>query len=235
MSLQLISTNAPVVTFVSLIEVIPLFTKYIFYLFAIVFILDSNFVEKMKAFNIQSQEETYLEGLKANDNEVLSQIYHAYFKGIAQYVVHRGGSRQDAEDVFQDTMLVIYRQVKSGQLVLTSSFYTYLYAVSKKIWLKKQGRKKTTQALPINEAVPSAVETMLEEAEQYELYQEKFRQLGKDCQTVLQLFFKGTKMNEIAKVMNYASEGYAKKRKFKCKQKLIGMIQEDTRFQSLRD
>ncbi|MEN0049557.1 MAG: sigma-70 family RNA polymerase sigma factor [Bacteroidota bacterium] len=187
----------------------------------------------MKSLNIQSKEETYLEGLRANNSKILSEIYHAYFKGIAQYVFHHGGSREDAEDVFQDAMLVLYRQAKSGQLVLTSSFYTYLYAVSKRIWLKKQGRNKTTQALPTNEAVPSTVEAMLEEAEQYELYQEKFRQLGKDCQTVLQLFFKGEKMNEIAKKMNYASEGYAKKRKFKCKQKLINLVQEDIRFQGL--
>ena len=188
----------------------------------------------MKTFDAKSKDKIYIEGLRERDNKVLAEIYHAYFKGIAQYVIHHGGSRQDAEDVFQDAMLVLYRQVKSEQLVLTSSFYTYLYAVSKRIWLKKQGRKKTTQALPINEAVPSTVETMLEEAEQYELYQEKFRQLGKNCQQVLQFFFKGVKMSEIAKRMNYASESYAKKRKFKCKEQLIKMIQKDVRFQGLR-
>ena len=79
------------------------------------------------------------------------------------------------------------------------------------------------------------IEKDLESTERRRLFRDKFKQLGEDCQRVLKMFLEGISMVKIAEKMGYASEGYAKKRKFKCKQKLTSLIKADVRFQELTE
>lgn len=183
-------------------------------------------------------DEQYLDGLLGRDPAVLENIYEHFFPGIAKHVLDNSGSREDAEDVFQEGLLALYRKAKGGNLALSSSFYTFFYAVCKRIWLKKLTRGKADKALPleeerVGEIADDAVQA-LEQSEQYQLYRSKFRLLGEDCQNLLRLFFKGVSMAEIAGQMGYGSEGYAKKRKFQCKEQLVQLIKTDGRYQELR-
>jgi len=57
--------------------------------------------------------------------------------------------------------------------------------------------------------------------------------LGPDCQQLLQLFFAKVKMAAVAERMGYASEGYAKKRKYQCKEQLIKHVKADARYAEL--
>ena len=66
------------------------------------------------------------------------------------------------------------------------------------------------------------------------LYRKKFKILSADCQKVIQLFLSGTTMSQIASTMNYSSEGYAKKKKFTCKQKLFSLITSDPAYRNLK-
>lgn len=74
----------------------------------------------------------------------------------------------------------------------------------------------------------------MDKRERLKLYQEKFQLLGEDCQRILTLFYNGIKMDEIAQKMGFASAGYAKKRKHKCKEKLVALITADERFNELK-
>jgi len=49
----------------------------------------------------------------------------------------------------------------------------------------------------------------------------------------MQLFFEKVSLKDIAKVMGYKSEKYAKKRKFKCKELLISRIKQDAQFKKI--
>ncbi len=188
----------------------------------------------MKQSTVEQKEEAYLKGLAARNPVILNEIYEHFFPGILKYIKEFGGNREDAEDVFQDALIVVYRQTKSGRLQLRSTFYTYLFAVCKKIWLNKSTKKskqgQTLNSVPIQKSEDAEIEKTIEKTEKYRFFREKFKLLGKGCQQVLTLFFEGVNMKKIADLMGYASESYAKKRKFKCKKKLIEMIQEDNRF-----
>ena len=182
-------------------------------------------------------DEQYLNGLLGRDARVLEHIYRELFPGIVRYILDNGGNREDAEDVFQEGLMVLYRKAKSDALTLSSSFYTFLFAVCKRIWLKKLSRGKGKKALPLEEERVGNIEAdaaqVLEQTEQYRLYRGKFSLLGEDCQNLLRLFFKGVSMVEIAVQMGYKSEGYAKKRKFQCKERLVQLIRDDGRYREL--
>jgi len=180
-------------------------------------------------------DNTYLEGIKSGDSKVLRSIKTNFFPGILNYVEANNGNHADAQEVYMDGIVVIYRKVKEGRLELTSSFYTYFYAVCKRIWMKKLSRNKNKEVtISENEALISEnIDTPLEKTEQFKLYREKFAKLGKDCQKVLTLFFEKVKMEEISRRMGFASANYAKKRKSICKGKLVQLIESDPRYLEL--
>lgn len=188
---------------------------------------------------MNQEDKEFLDGLLKKDSKVLQKIYDFFFPGISSYVKELGGTTEDAQDVFQDGIVVMYRQLKSGNLTLTSSFYTYLFAVCKNIWLKNRSRshRRNTQLkrITIKIEVEAEVESFIEQTERNRFFREKFKLLGRDCQQVLNLFFAGTSMKEIAQIMDYGSEGYAKKRKCTCRKKLFQLVQNDQRFEDFKN
>lgn len=185
---------------------------------------------------VSFSDETYLMGLRNRDPQVLQAIYQRAFPSLRQHVCTHGGSQEDAEDVFQETMLVLYRKANQPDFVLTSQFHTFLLGVGRKIWLKKasrRGRRPETR-LPAPEAAATPDwDAEIACQERYQLYREKLAELDEDSQRVLRLFCEGKSMREIAEIMGYKSEGYAKKRKFQCKQKLMALIRADQRYQEM--
>ncbi|MFA4864355.1 MAG: hypothetical protein WC605_11375, partial [Bacteroidales bacterium] len=69
-----------------------------------------------------------------------------------------------------------------------------------------------------------------EEHEKYRLFQQHFLKLSEDCQKILQLFLGKTSLKEIAEIMGFKTEKYAKTRKFMCKEKLKNSIINDPNF-----
>lgn len=191
----------------------------------------------MVSVSAQHSEHILLLGLRKRDRKVLTKIYREFFPQIKKHVLSYGGSQEDAEDVFQDAMVVLYRKVDDAEFHLSSKLGTYLFAIGKRIWLHKISRSSKRPQTGLEQAPGIQAEDLdaqMEKTEKYRLFREKLLLLGKDCQEVLQLFFVKTSMTDIAQKMGYASEGYAKKRKFQCKKKLTDLIKSDRRFQEIQ-
>ena len=183
--------------------------------------------------------EAILKGLKSNDSEVLNFIYRKYFPEIRFFVIKNSGSDEDAQDVFQEAIIIIYKKLRDGVLDLTCSFKTYLYSVCRIVWLKQlEKRKIKKDGFSDNQVfvdLQEGVDEMAEEQERFKLYQKHFQTLHIDCQTILKLFLQKVPLKEIASRMNVKSEKYLKKRKFQCKEILVKRIQNDPNFKKLKD
>jgi len=183
------------------------------------------------------RDDAFLDGLREKSPQVLKEIYRRFFPMLAQHVRSRGGNEEDAQDVFQDAMVVIFRKSKDPHFQLTSAFGTYLLGVGKLIWLKKTSRrgKYPEQGLESSGAESLVLpEKEWDTTERNRLFRTKLTQLGENCQRLLRLFFAGTSMREIAQRLGFSSEGYAKKRKFQCKQKLTQLIKADPAYAELQ-
>ena len=77
------------------------------------------------------------------------------------------------------------------------------------------------------------LEKVVDLNERYRLFQNHFANLGKDCQKILQLYFDKVPLKNIAQIMGFKSEKYAKKRKFKCKEYLIKSIKQDLEYKKI--
>lgn len=167
----------------------------------------------------------------------MEAIYRDYFPRISTFIRQNSGSDSAAQDVFQDALVVLYKKVKSPDFKLTSSLYTFLYAICRNLWLKKL-RKSGNEGVTLEGDVEYIDENVEEEEltreAQYQLYRKKFRELGEGCRKLLQLSMAGKRMREIVAQLGMSSEQYARKRKFQCKQQLIRLIRQDPSYDALR-
>ena len=181
-----------------------------------------------------------LKGILRHDNLILQYIYKQYYYKVNYFIKKNQGNEDDASDVFQEAIIVIYRKLKENDLIFEkSSFQGYLFSVCRFLWLK-QLEKRRIERERINDSLPfqediyddNLVE-LVKKNEKYGLYQKHFKTLSTDCQKLLQLFFEKVPLREIAKIMGYKTEKYAKTRKYKCKELLIKRIKQDTEFKKI--
>ncbi len=183
------------------------------------------------------EEKDYINGIVNGDHKLIREVYEKYHKAILHLVETNNGNSEDAQDVFQEGLMLVYQKAQQKDFKLSCSFFTYLYAICQNIWRNKR-RKKSNSEITLTEEMQSmVVDTSVPEIEKNEellLFRKKFLLLGKDCQELLQLFLQKIKMEEIMKKMNYSSVNYVKQRKFKCKAKLIKLIEQDPAYQELK-
>jgi RNA polymerase sigma factor (sigma-70 family) len=185
-------------------------------------------------------DEQILKGILRHDNLILQYIYKQYYYNINYFIRKNQGSEDDASDIFQEAIIIIYRKIKENDLIFEkSSFKGYLFSVCRFLWLK-QLEKRRVEKEKLNDSLPyhedlydDNLNELAEKNERYGLYQKHFGTLSTDCQKLLQLFFEKISLKDIAKVMGYKSEKYAKKRKYKCKELLISRIKQDAEFKKI--
>lgn len=179
-------------------------------------------------------DDEILNGLINRKSEIIRFLYRNYFESILRLIVKNSGRKEDAEDIFQDALVILYRKLVGKELQLSCSLKTYLYAICRNLWLQRL-QKKDFKMEGLNENMNSNSETfILEESLQdevkYNLYQKHFLKLSKDCQKVLQLFLKKTRMEEITRNMGFSSIDYTKTRKYLCKKSLKEKILNDPEY-----
>jgi RNA polymerase sigma factor (sigma-70 family) len=179
-----------------------------------------------------------LHGLKDRDTRVLDYIYDNFYFQIKVLVTKNHGSEEDARDIYQDALMVIYQKQQKDNLALSCSFSTYLYSVCRLLWLKQLEKRK--QQITITEESGIFVEVndnildIFNLNEKYKLYQDHFNRLSFSCQKVLELFLAGIPLKEIANILGFKSEQYAKKRKYQCKEKLVSSIKSDPEYKKIK-
>jgi len=182
--------------------------------------------------------EAILEGISMSNNDVLNYIYKKFFPSICNFIENNNGNEEDARDLFQEAVIVIYRKMKKEPLALSCNFKTYIYSICRLLWLKQLEKRKNSNEINSEAILDNRLDEVsqtYDQTEKYRLYQKHFQLLGVDCKKVLQLTLEKISLQDIAEIMGYKSEKYAKKRKYQCKQMLIESIKSDKQFKEVYD
>ena len=181
--------------------------------------------------------EEYLQALLHHDEKKLDKVYQEFTPRIRKYIQQRGGTAEDAKDVFQDALMVIYNKAQSEDFKLTSQFSTYLFGICYFIWDRKK-KKKVNNTVTILEddryTIDENIESNIIERERHHIFKEQFLKLGKSCQKVLTLFFNKKNMVEIAEILELKNEHTARNRKYRCQKELEKLVKKDKRYDELR-
>lgn len=175
-----------------------------------------------------------IEGVRNQDDKILNWLYDTYLQTVKKYVLSNSGSEEDVSDVFQDTIIVLYNQITSDNLHLTTDLKGYFFGIARNVWSAQLRKKHKTIELEIDPAYEE------ESEEQYDPVLERvisraFQKLKPDQQMVLNLFSDGLSYEEIAVKMNLKNEVYARRKKYLVKEALLELVKEDPEYQeSLR-
>jgi RNA polymerase sigma factor (sigma-70 family) len=178
-------------------------------------------------------EEEIIQGIEQDDSTVLRFVYREYFPYVESYIHQHGGSTDQAKDVFQEGMIVLYRKIASGEFSLVCKLSTYLYAVCKRIWIQENRKfsvKKTTYSGDMRVAEPVQHYEHHENDELMEILERNFETLSPECKQILTLYFNGCKNEEIRRILGFTSVAQVVDRKYRCKKTLIDRIQNDPSF-----
>jgi len=181
-------------------------------------------VSKTLSSSVPTDREVVL-GILNNSEEALNRLYTGYFPMVLQFILNNNGDEDDAKDVYQESIIVVYNKIQSGDFELTSKLKTYIYSISRRIWLKKlaQQSKKTNNISEFEDVI--AVEEDLEQHEAKDLQFDKMdsalQQLGEPCKTIIQDFYiNNLSMQDISEKFGYTNTDNAKTQKYKCLQRL---------------
>jgi RNA polymerase sigma factor (sigma-70 family) len=165
----------------------------------------------------------FIERIRRGDQGVIREIYTANYASIERMVLKNSGQLEDAKDVYQEAMIVFYKNVVRPEFVLTSAIQTYLYAISYRVWLKKLRDEKRIIIEEPNE---------IEEALEYELSSknpnealhqtmEMLKKYGKNCLDIMKRFyFHNQSFDLIANELGYASGQVVREKKYRCIKKV---------------
>mgnify|MGYP003562331629 FL=1 len=167
------------------------------------------------------QEKALLEGLALEDKAAIEKIYRDHYNMVKSLVINNNGTADDAADIFQEAMIVLFEKARSGSFELHCQLKTYLYSVCRRIWLKKlqQQSRYITQNEGIEETVPVEEEVESHEKKQYDfnLMEAAMAKVGEPCKSLLEAYYIQKKhMIEIAADFGYTNADNAKTQKYKC-------------------
>jgi RNA polymerase sigma factor (sigma-70 family) len=166
-------------------------------------------------------------------NKAILFLYQQYSESTCSFIMGYGGSRQDAEDVFQETVVSFIDVVKKGKYRMEASIKTFLVSMAKNIWLneiKKRERSGIREKLyeSTRDQKEADVSHHIADLEKKRQLRDLVFKLGEPCQKILLLFYyESLSMKEIVDHLPYENEQVVRNKKYKCLQQLTGMIKEN--------
>jgi len=171
-----------------------------------------------------------IEGVRQQDDRILNWIYDNYYQTVKKHVLNNSGSADDASDVFQDSIIVLYNQISDNSLKLTSDLKGYFFGIASKIWSAHLRKRQITTELEID--IPNEEENeLINDPTLERVVSRAFQKLKPDQQLVLTLFSDGLTYEDIAAKMNLKNETYARRKKYLCKEALLEFVKEDPEYQ----
>lgn len=159
------------------------------------------------------------------DEEALVMLYDSNRRPIVNLVMRNSGGADDAEDVLQESLIVLWERVRAGRFEYKAKLNTFVYATAKNMWsqkLRRKGRVVSGNFDPDGEEdpAPSALENLIA-SEQALKVSEALGKIGEQCRKLLLLFYwDELSMDEIAAQLGFANADTAKAKKYQCKKAL---------------
>jgi DNA-directed RNA polymerase specialized sigma24 family protein len=151
-------------------------------------------------------------------------LYKKAFLPIARYVARMGGSLEEAQDIFQDTLVAYYEKVTSTQAEIIVSEKAYLVGIAKKLWLQRYKASNMTQPLDDFDTEVASDEQLATSKILHYL-----ETAGKKCMELLKAYYYDRlPVGNIATLFQYSGTHSATVAKYKCLEKVRETIKQNS-------
>ena len=171
------------------------------------------------------REARLLERIGAGDQGALAELYRENRRPIRSFILRNSGSEDDAEDLLQEALVVVWERVRSGRFEQSARVGTFMYATVRNMWLRRLARRRreaggTPAETEAVSDTPSPLEALME-SEAASLVRDALDRLGDPCRRLLLLYYwEELPMERIAAAMGFANADTAKSKKYQCKKSL---------------
>lgn len=165
------------------------------------------------------EDQKIIELIKSQKHDQVFTTLYKYFPVVKKMILANGRRSEDAEDIYQEALIVFYKKAGSADFILSSSINTYLYSICRFMWIDQLKRQQKQNFVDIGKEYVNESEFVpeIETENQFKLAEKVISELGERCKELLMLFyFQSVKMKDIATKMGYNSENTAKNQKYKC-------------------
>ncbi|MET3025245.1 tetratricopeptide repeat protein [Flavobacterium sp. UW10123] len=122
-------------------------------------------------------DQKYIDGIATNNSVVIKMIYKKFAPKVVQFITNNSGDKEDAQDVIQEIMILLFDQAKANQLQLDCPFDACFFSLCKRHWLREL-QNSTHKKVTIYENVVSRNESahgLVEQIEAFDQKQKKYR------------------------------------------------------------
>lgn len=187
----------------------------------------------LRIYKLYKMATEIINDLRGENNQAFGQLYKKYFGMVNRFVMNNNGRTSDAEDIFQDTMLVLVEKLRQDNFQLTASIKTYIMAIAKNIWLNRlRITYKETEFTELHdnkffESVNYAIE---QEKSYWDKLQNYMHQITEHCKGLIHdMFFKEKTIDQIQKEYGYSTKHNAQNQKHKCMEQIRKLKEADAK------
>lgn len=164
----------------------------------------------------------WLKGFKSGNKQEVNVLYDSYRPVFVKWLIGRYECmEEEAIDVFQDSIIVLYKNAQLGKLEgLKSSLQTYLFAIGKNIYLNRLRAKKklvSDEILLSMKTNEGSIDQKLQLNDRKKLIAQLLTKMKDPCKSILYLFYyRRYSIEAIQKTMKYNTPDVVKTQKNRC-------------------
>ena len=170
---------------------------------------------------------------ETNIDDAIKYLYKQYFTGLSIYVQQYDGNKQDAEDIFQETIVAFIELVQQNKFRGDASIKTLLFAINKNTWLNELKRRSRAglreEKFEIaRDNIDQGIDNYIAGRESRKKVLDILDKTGEGCKKILLAFYyENLSMKEIATMTNYENEQVLRNKKYKCLKHLEQLLTAD--------
>ena len=166
----------------------------------------------------------------SDESAAFRYLYSNCLPQVSNFVLTNSGDEADASDVFQEGLMVLYKQVLQEKFRGESAISTYLFSICRFIWLRKLKKEKRYVAFEVenfNEHFEDPELAIIEDEKRH-VVSGLFDQIGEQCRQILMYsIYQKFSMELIAEKMGFKDGQNARNKKFKCMKKLKQLVADN--------
>jgi RNA polymerase sigma factor (sigma-70 family) len=162
----------------------------------------------------------------------IGQLYKDHGTIARSFIMGKGGTEQDADDIFQETVVSFIDTVQKGKFRQESGIRTFLISISKNLWyneIRRRQRAGNREKLYVADFEPAdaVIDDLIGNRELKSLLSQMLNELGESCRKILELFYyENLPMKEIVTHLHYENEQVVRNKKYKCLQQLTDKMKQ---------
>lgn len=180
-------------------------------------------------------DDDVIEALKGQNrmehDMALKAIYEQSYVTIRNHVIQNSGTEDEAKDVFQDAMVVLYNKLKSDRFEKKSSINTFLFGIARNLWLRVLSQNKKQHLIQDELKQEDSMESIpiwKEGSDNKTILNSLMDQIGRSCQRLLKLYYYDNfSTQELRKQLNLGSEQVVRTKVYRCMKKLREVVVEN--------